>query len=159
MLFGGLAGLIGMVGLYGVMAYSVERRRHEIGIRMALGAAGGDMVRAVMREAGALLAAGLVIGLLSAAAAGRAVSTLLFGLTPRDPLTYAAAAACLAATAVIASYVPARRATRIEPVMGLGEECPCRSGDFSAARTGTRSARASSRRTWRSKPTTTSREA
>ena len=87
--FGGLAALIATIGLYGVMSYMVARRRNEIGIRMALGADRGDVVRMVMREAGLLLGAGVVVGLVAAVAAARTATTLLFGLSPGDPSTLA----------------------------------------------------------------------
>jgi predicted permease len=121
-LFGALAALIATIGLYGVMSYSVARRRNEIGIRMALGADRHQVVRMVMREAATLLAAGLVVGTLSALAAAQSARALLFGLTPHDPLTLATAAAALAAVAALASYVPARRASRLEPTEALRDE-------------------------------------
>jgi predicted permease len=120
--FGGLAALIAMVGLYGVMSYTVARRRNEIGIRMALGADRREVVRLIMREAGMLLAAGLVVGTLSALAAARAASTLLFGLQPHDPASLITAAVALAAVAALASYLPALRASRLEPTEALREE-------------------------------------
>ena len=120
--FGGLAALIAMIGLYGVMSYTVARRRNEIGIRMALGADRREVVRLIMREAGMLLAAGLVIGTLSALAAARAATTLLFGLQPHDPASLITAAVALAAVAALASYVPAVRASRLEPTEALREE-------------------------------------
>jgi putative ABC transport system permease protein len=120
--FGGLAALIATIGLYGVMSYMVARRRNEIGIRMALGADGRDVVRMVMREAAVLLAAGIVVGLLMSVAAARAATTLLFGLTPGDPTTLATAAAGLGLVAMLASYLPAVRASRLEPTEALREE-------------------------------------
>jgi len=97
--FGGLAALLATIGLYGVMSYTVARRRNEIGIRMALGADRGDVVRMVLREAGALLAAGVVVGTVLAVAAARTASTLLFGLHAGDPATLAMAAGGLTAVA------------------------------------------------------------
>jgi hypothetical protein len=120
--FGGLAALIAMIGLYGVMTYSVARRRNEIGIRMALGADRREVVRMVMREAGLLLAAGLVVGTLSALAAARSARALLFGLQPHDPATLITAALALSVIAAIASYVPALRASRLEPTEALHDE-------------------------------------
>src|SRR4029077_10049291 len=105
--FGVLAGLIATIGLYGVMSYTVARRRNEIGIRMALGAGRSDVVRMVMREAGLLLLAGVVVGLALAIAAARAAATLLFGLHPGDPATLAMAAGSLVLVALLASYLPA----------------------------------------------------
>jgi len=120
--FGALAGLIATIGLYGVMSYTVARRRNEIGIRMALGADRRDVVRMVMREAGLLLGAGLVVGGVMAVMAARAASTLLFGLQPGDPSTLAMSAVALAGVAMLASYLPALRASRLEPTEALREE-------------------------------------
>jgi ABC-type antimicrobial peptide transport system permease subunit len=120
--FGGLAAIIATIGLYGVMSYSVARRRNEIGIRMALGADRREVVRMVMREAGGLLAAGLIVGTLSALAAARSARALLFGLQPHDPVTLITAAISLSVIAAIASYVPALRASRLEPTEALREE-------------------------------------
>jgi putative ABC transport system permease protein len=120
--FGALAALIATIGLYGVMSYMVARRRNEIGIRMALGADRRDVVRMVMREAAVLLTAGIVVGLLTSVAAARAATTLLFGLAPGDPATLATAAAGLGLVAMLASYLPAVRASRLEPTEALREE-------------------------------------
>ncbi len=120
--FGGLAATIAMIGLYGVMSYTVARRRNEIGIRMALGADRSEVVRMVMREAGTLLAAGLIVGTLSAIAAARSASALLFGLEPHDPATLAMAALALTLVAALASYLPALRASRLQPTEALREE-------------------------------------
>jgi len=120
--FGLLAALIATIGLYGVVSYSVARRRNEIGIRMALGADRRQVVRMVMREAGMLLAVGLAVGAISALALARSAQSLLFGLPPHDPLTLITAAAGLAAIAAVASYVPARRASQLEPTEALREE-------------------------------------
>jgi len=120
--FGGLAALIAAIGLYGVLSYTVARRRNEIGIRMALGASRAQVVAMVMREAAILLAIGLVVGAIAALGAGRAASALLFGLTPHDPSTLAASVVSLAVVAVAASYVPAWRASRLEPTEALREE-------------------------------------
>jgi putative ABC transport system permease protein len=117
--FGGLAALLTMVGLYGLVAYSVTRRTGEIGIRMALGATPGNIARLLLGETGALLAIGAAGGIGLALAGGRAASALLFRVTPSDPPTLAAAVALLGLIAVAASYFPARRATRIEPVAAL----------------------------------------
>jgi len=120
--FGLLAALIATIGLYGVVSYSVARRRNEIGIRMALGADRRQVVRMVMREAGMLLAVGLAVGAISALALARSAQSLLFGLPPHDPLTLITAATGLAAIAAVASYVPARRASQLEPTEALREE-------------------------------------
>jgi predicted permease len=120
--FGGLAALLATIGLYGVMSYMVARRRNEIGIRMALGADRRAVLRMVLREAGVLLAAGVVVGLLLAVAAARAATSLLFGLQPGDPATLAIAAGGLGLVAMLASYLPALRASRLEPTEALREE-------------------------------------
>jgi putative ABC transport system permease protein len=120
--FGVLAGVIAAIGLYGVMSYLVARRRNEIGIRMALGADRAAVVRMVLRESAVLLAAGVVGGAVLALAAGRTASALLFGLTPADPSTFAQAVATLVTVAALASYVPADRAARIDPMRALREE-------------------------------------
>jgi predicted permease len=120
--FGLLAGLLATIGLYGVMSYMVERRRSEIGIRMALGAGRGEVVRMIMREAATLLAVGLIVGTISAIAAARSAGALLFGLQPGDPATLGTAVAALGAVAMLASYLPALRASRLEPTEALREE-------------------------------------
>lgn len=120
--FGLLAGLLATLGLYGVIAFMVARRRNEIGVRIALGADRARVVRLVLREAGLLLAIGLIIGTGLSLWAGRAASALLFGLKPHDPATLAGAIAVLAAVALIASYAPARRASRLDPMDALREE-------------------------------------
>ena len=120
--FGGLAALLATIGLYGVMSYMVARRRNEIGIRMALGAGRRDVIRMVMREASLLLAGGVIVGVVLAIAAARAATTLLFGLHPGDPATLAMAAGGLGLVALLASYLPALRASRLEPTEALREE-------------------------------------
>jgi predicted permease len=120
--FGLLAGLLATIGLYGVMSYMVERRKNEIGIRIALGADRRDVVRMIMREAATLLAAGLIVGGLAAIGAARWATALLFGLHPSDPTTLAAAAIALSLVAALASYVPAWRASHLSPTAALREE-------------------------------------
>jgi putative ABC transport system permease protein len=110
---------LSLIGVYGVMAYAVSERAHEIGVRIALGAAPGDIRALVVREGFKLTAAGIAIGLLGAWVASRALTTLLFSISPTDPSTFASAAAGLALAAVAATYVPARRASRIDPVVLL----------------------------------------
>jgi predicted permease len=114
--------LLACVGLYGVMSYAVSRRTNEIGIRMALGALPGNVVRIVMREALLLVVLGVGIGLAAAAATTRFVSTLLFGLEPTDPLTIALATLIMIVVAALAGYLPARRASRIDPIEALRYE-------------------------------------
>jgi len=117
-----LAGLLATLGLYGVIAYMVARRRNEIGVRVALGANRGRVMRLVLGEAMALLAVGLAVGTGLALWAGRAASSLLFDLKPYDPATLAAAIVLLAVVALAASYWPAQRAARLEPMAALREE-------------------------------------
>jgi predicted permease len=120
--FGVLATLLAVIGLYGVMAYTVSRRTREIGVRMALGAMQGDVVWLVMREVLVLVGSGVAIGLAGAWGLNRVVGTVLYGITATDPLTMAGAAAVLAAVSLLAGYVPARRATRVNPVLALRYE-------------------------------------
>jgi predicted permease len=120
--FGGLAALIAAIGLYGVLSYMVARRRVEIGIRMALGAGRVSVLTLIMREAVGLLLLGIVLGAGLAAAGAKAAAALLYDLTPWDPLTYALAAALLIVVTGMASWFPARRATRIAPTLALREE-------------------------------------
>jgi putative ABC transport system permease protein len=120
--FGLLAGLLSTLGLYGVIAYMVARRRNEIGLRIALGADRGRVIRLVLRETILLLGVGLIAGVLIALWAGRAAATLLFGLKPYDPISMLTAIALLAAIAMLASYGPARRAAAIEPMVALRDE-------------------------------------
>jgi ABC-type antimicrobial peptide transport system permease subunit len=118
-IFGCLATVLAAVGLYGVMAYMVVRRTREIGIRMALGASGGSVVWLVMREVLLLAAIGVAIGLPSAWAVTRLVETQLFGILPTDKITMALAAFGIASVAGVAGYLPARRATGIDPMRAL----------------------------------------
>jgi predicted permease len=120
--FGIIATLLATVGLYGVMAYTVGRRTREIGIRMALGAFGRDVIWMVMREVLLLVAIGVAIGLSGAVLLTRYVEGQLFGLTPNDPGTLALAAAALVAVASLAGYVPALRASRVNPIRALRYE-------------------------------------
>ena len=120
--FGILAIVLATIGLYGVIAYMVARRTNEIGIRMALGASPRQILAMVLQEAGRLLAVGLAIGVVLAAAAGRSAGTLLFGLKPYDPITLSVSAVGLAAVAVAASLLPARRASKLEPMAALRDE-------------------------------------
>ena len=120
--FGVLAGSLAVLGLYGVIAYMVARRRNEIGVRIALGASRGQVIGLVLREAVLLLAVGLAVGTGLAAWAGEAAASMLYGLKPRDPLTLGGAVALLAMVALFASYGPAWRASRLEPMEALREE-------------------------------------
>ena len=120
--FGALAAVLAMVGLYGVVSFLVARRRNEIGIRLALGAERGQVVALVMRDAARMLAFGIVIGTGIALLAGRSAAALLFGLQPYDPLTFASAGLLLAGIAAAASFIPARRAARLDPMAALRDE-------------------------------------
>jgi putative ABC transport system permease protein len=117
--FAALALLLAAIGIYGVIAYSVVQRTHEIGVRMALGADARDVLALVIQEGVVMAGAGAVVGLAAAAAMTRWMSSLLFGVTPRDPLAFGAAAGVLLFVAALASYLPARRAIRIEPLQAL----------------------------------------
>jgi predicted permease len=117
--FGVLAAVLAMVGLYGVISYIVARRRNEIGIRLALGAERGQVVRMVMREAGKLLVVGIAVGMALSLIAGRSAGSLLFGLKPYDAFTLAAAGGLLALIAALASFVPALRAAKLDPMAAL----------------------------------------
>jgi len=120
--FGGLALLIATIGLYGVMSYMVGRRRTEIGVRMALGADAGMVVRMIVREAGMLLVAGLVVGAALSFYAARTAAAFLYELKPSDPLTMAMAMATLASVTLLAGWIPARRAARLPPTVALRED-------------------------------------
>jgi predicted permease len=118
----GVALLLGIVGIYGVIAYLAAQRTREIGIRIALGAASKD-VRSLFLRHGLLLAmTGILIGMVAAAGATRVMTSLLFGVSALDPLTYTAVAVALGGTALIASYLPAMRATRVDPAVALRTE-------------------------------------
>jgi predicted permease len=121
-LFGLLALLLTSIGLYGLMSYSVNRRTGEIGIRMALGAGRGRVARLIVRETLLLVAFGMVLGLPGAILASRLIASQLFGLAPTDPVTFFAACAVMALVAAAASYLPARRAMRLDPMQALRTE-------------------------------------
>jgi len=120
--FGGIALLLAAVGLYGVMAYSVSRRSHEMGIRMAMGASSGAIRRMVLRQSGLLTAAGLVLGLAGARTLTRFLKAQLYGVSPTDLPTLLIAGAALVAAGLAASYIPARRATGVDPMTALRTE-------------------------------------
>jgi putative ABC transport system permease protein len=120
--FAVLAGLLAVLGLYGVIAYMVTRRRNEIGVRIALGASRRRIVGLILGEAVWLVAIGLAAGAGLALWAGRATGAMLYGLKPYDPATLAGAMVLLSAVALLASYVPARRAARMEPMNALRQE-------------------------------------
>src|SRR5579864_2513626 len=120
--FGLLAVLLAVVGLYGVISYIVAMRKNEIGIRMAVGATRGNVIGIIVRQTLVLLALGVGIGVVLALAAVRSAASLLFGLQPNDPLTFAGVSALLITIALIASFLPARRASRVDPMVALRYE-------------------------------------
>ena len=120
--FGALALILACIGLYGVMAHGVARRTNEIGIRMALGAKGGNIAWMILRETLYLVLAGLILGVPAALLGARLISSQLFGLSPTDPLTLVGAAVVLALVAMLAGYLPARRASRVNPLNALRYE-------------------------------------
>ena len=121
-LFAVIAVALALVGAYGVILYSVSQRTNEFGIRMALGASRAAVLGLVFRESIALIGGGIAIGLAGAAACARLLSMLLYGVGATDPSTYAVAVALVTAAALAASYIPARRATRVDPIVALRYE-------------------------------------
>jgi predicted permease len=117
--FAALALVLSAVGLYGLMAYAVSRRTHEIGIRMALGARGADVLRSILGQGARLAVTGLAAGTLCAVASSRLLTALLYGVSPSDPLTYVGATVVLGGVALAAAFVPARRASRVDPILAL----------------------------------------
>ena len=120
--FGGLALLIASVGLFGLMSYSVARRTNEIGIRMALGAQPQAVRRMVLNESMILVVVGVTLGVVIALAASRLMAALLFGIAPTDPITIALAMTVMLSVAALAGYLPARRASLVDPMVALHDE-------------------------------------
>lgn len=118
-IFAGVALLLAAVGTYGILGYMVNERRREIGIRMALGAGRGQVLRMVLRQGLAIAAAGIVLGLVAALALSRVASSLLYGVSPADPLTFVVVAAAIGVVALAACLLPARRATRVDPLVAM----------------------------------------
>jgi predicted permease len=120
--FAGIALMLASVGIYGVLAYLVGRRTQEIGVRMALGAQRFDVLRMVLSDGARMTLTGVTIGLIASLGLTRLMSSMLFGITPTDPLTFAAVALLLSAIALLACYVPARRAMSVDPTVALRYE-------------------------------------
>jgi putative ABC transport system permease protein len=120
--FAGIAVLLSALGIYGVISYSVAQRTHEIGIRAALGASAGQLLGLVLRNGMWMTGVGLAVGLAGALGLSRLLAALLFGVGARDPITIAAVAGILAFVALLACYIPARRATKVDPMIALRYE-------------------------------------
>ena len=121
-IFGAVGLFLALIGLYGVMGFSVSSRTKEVGVRMALGAEGGDVLKMILKQGGILVGVGLTVGLLLALALGHGLSIILFDVQPFDPLILLGIIIVLAGTAMLASFIPARRATRVDPVVALQYE-------------------------------------
>jgi ABC-type antimicrobial peptide transport system permease subunit len=121
-IFAGVALLLAAIGIYGLMGYSVQQRTQEIGIRMALGASAHDVRRMVVKQGMAMALAGILIGVAAALGLTRLMASLLYGVTPRDPLAMISVALLLVGVAFAATYIPARRASRVDAVVSLRYE-------------------------------------
>ena len=121
-IFGAIALLLAAIGIYGLMSYSVEQSAHEIGVRLALGAAKRDILSMVVSSGMKLAVVGLGVGIAAVVWAARLLTGMLFGVKPTDPATYVAVVATLGAVALLACYLPARRAMRLDPIIALRQE-------------------------------------
>jgi putative ABC transport system permease protein len=121
-IFGGLALVLGSAGVFGVLSYAVSQRTQELGIRIALGASSRDVLALTVGHGVRLIAAGVLLGVVGAAAITRVIGTLLYDVTPTDPVSFVAVIAVLGGVGLLASYLPARRAMRINPVTALRSE-------------------------------------
>ena len=120
--FGAIALFLAAIGVYGVISYGVTQRTREIGVRVALGAQRSDVITMIVRQGLSLAAVGIVVGLFAAFGVTRVVSSLLIGVSPTDAVSFASVPVFLAAVALVASFVPARRATRVDPIIALRNE-------------------------------------
>jgi ABC-type antimicrobial peptide transport system permease subunit len=120
--FGGLALILAVVGVYGVLSYSVSQQTREIGVRVALGARSSQVMRLIVGQGFRLAVTGLALGLIGALLLTRLLSSLLFGIGPYDLLTFSAVSLVLTTAAILACYIPARRATKVDPIAALHEE-------------------------------------
>ena len=121
-IFAGAAVILAAVGIYGIMAYWVNQRSHEMGVRMALGAGRLDVLRLVLRQSLMLAGVGVAVGLVGSLALTRFIASLLFNVRANDPMTFLTVALSLAAVALLASFIPARRATKVDPMVSLRYE-------------------------------------
>ena len=118
----GVALMLGVIGIYGVMSYIVSQRTGEIGVRLALGAEPGSVAGMIVRQGGLVALAGIAVGLAAASAGGRLIESLLYGVSPRDPAVFAATTLTLLGVALLACWLPARRAARLSPLEALRTE-------------------------------------
>jgi putative ABC transport system permease protein len=119
---GAMALVLGIIGIYGVISYTVSQRKREIGIRLALGAQGGDVLQMILKQGAKMAMVGVAIGIGAAFALTRLMTNLLFGVTAHDPMTFAVVAALLILVALLACYIPARRAMLVDPIVALRYE-------------------------------------
>jgi len=120
--FAGAGLLLAVIGLFGVMSYSVSQRMHELGVRIAVGAEKADILRLILKHGMRMTLAGTALGLLGTLAISRVLTSQLFGVTATDPLTFIGVACLLTLVALVACYIPARRATRVDPLVALRYE-------------------------------------